>query len=86
MGGVNFPYELIRVKNKEENIISLLSPTPTGYQVGDKVELFYRPVPSISFEELLQNYGIPEKRDVLNFHHITSLQIGTIKMDGIIKE
>ncbi len=73
-GGANFQYEIIRVQDNEGNIKQLLSPTPTSYQVGDNVEFNYEKTPSITFSDLLKQYGTGY-----------TLQECTIKMEGLIK-
>src|SRR3989344_2570862 len=82
--GANFQYELIRIQDNEGNIKQLLSPIPTGYQVGDNINFNYRELLSITFSELLKQYGNSLCRRHSLCCEPLELQKGKITMDGLL--
>jgi len=85
-GGANFQYELIRVQDGKGNVKQLLSPMPTGYQVGDDVTFNYTERQSITFSDLWRDYGNhQEGQGDYGGQRGFVLQKGKISMDGLLQ-
>jgi len=84
----SFYYEILRIKDKEENIKKILSPLPTSYNKGDYISIKYIPHDRISLEQLLHSYGKTSTAlyGICNDYEETlfSIQRGILEIDGII--
>lgn len=73
-GGANFNFENIRIEGDDGKVYHLISPGPTSYRIGDKIQ-------DLNFEQLPNgkiSYSDLTRRTV-------NTQFGSIEADGIIK-
>lgn len=73
-GGANFNFENIRIEGDDGKVHKLISPGPTSYRIGDKIQ-------NLNFEQLPTgeiSYSDLTMRTV-------NTQFGSIEADGIIK-
>lgn len=77
----DFYYEILRIKDETGNITTILFPYSTPYENGDYITLFYEETGSISYYELIKDYGY----NTLKI--LEPLQDGKIEgIDGIVSE
>lgn len=78
-GGSNFNFEVLRIKNIDGEIYKIISPHPSSYRVGDKIETKYRPIDDnkISLHQLV--------RENWENYQAFSQQKGIIEANGILE-